>query len=293
MTKHFIVIVFVLSSLICRYSGDYTDALGHLQIKSGQNNNGYVPYVDYSRDYSPPPSQLQRNYNTLNSTGNYGTQLGLGNNMAAVTSPPTSQSSQQLQMNGQLPGGNLSLTRQRQHELRQDNGLPSIQSSMNSLPNVLLGKVSRNVLLSNRFINSFPSHIATVAAVAGHQALLQNGLSLDPRFNATYGNPYLRNSNASLPPPSTANPAATPAPPPYVKCPTSSNYSGLIGINTASLNSGSIIGISSANHVVATNQQPSPQPSQTTLLTSPSSTSGQFILPTNGNIKKGSLATHV
>ncbi|XP_063704901.1 irregular chiasm C-roughest protein [Culicoides brevitarsis] len=238
-----------------RYSGDYTDALGHLQLKSGQNNNGYVPYVDYSRDYSPPPSQLQRNYNTLSSTGTYVT--------GAVTSPPTSQSSQQL--NGQLPGGNLSLTRNRQQELRQDNGLPSIQSSMNSLPNVLLG----------------------------HQALLQNGLSLDPRFNATYGNPYLRNSNTSLPPPSTANPAATPAPPPYVKCPTSSNYSGLIGINTTSLNSGSIIGISSANHISQQQQQPSPQPSLTTQLTSPSSNSGQFILPTNGNIKKGSLATHV
>lgn len=124
------------------YSGDYTDALGHLQIKSGQNNNGYVPYVDYSRDYSPPPSQLQRNYNTMNSTGNYSTQLGLANNTTiTMSSPPTSQSSQQLQLNGQLPGGNLSLTRNRQQELRQDNGLPSIQSSMNSLPNVLLGKV--------------------------------------------------------------------------------------------------------------------------------------------------------
>lgn len=142
MTKHFIVILFY--HILDRYSGDYTDALGHLQIKSGQNNNGYVPYVDYTRDYSPPPSQLQRNYNTINSTGNYSTQLGLANNTTVTTtmsSPPTSQSSQQLQLNGQLPGGNLSLTRNRQQELRQDNGLPSIQSSMNSLPNVLLGKV--------------------------------------------------------------------------------------------------------------------------------------------------------
>lgn len=25
-------------------------------FQDGQNNNGYVPYVDYSRDYTPPPS---------------------------------------------------------------------------------------------------------------------------------------------------------------------------------------------------------------------------------------------
>lgn len=24
-------------------------------FQDGQNNNGYVPYVDYSRDYNPPP----------------------------------------------------------------------------------------------------------------------------------------------------------------------------------------------------------------------------------------------
>lgn len=112
-------------------------------MKSGQNNNGYVPYVDYTRDYSPPPSQLQRNYNTLGSTGGGGV-IGVGSNsysthlnLTTANNTPTSQSSQQL--NGQLPGGNLSLTRNRQ-ELRQENGLPSIQSSMNSLPNVLLGK---------------------------------------------------------------------------------------------------------------------------------------------------------
>lgn len=139
----------------------------------------------------------------------------------------------------------------------------------------------------------------------GHQSLLQNGLSVDPRYSATYGNPYLRNSNASLPPPSTANPAATPAPPPYVKniihCPTSSNsgisasnYSAL-GLNTSSLNS-SIVGITSAT---TTNQSPQQQTTtqqqllqqqQQQQVTSPS---GQFILPSNGNLKKGSLATHV
>lgn len=32
-------------------------------FQDGQNNNGYVPYVDYARDYNPPPPP-----NTLNTT---------------------------------------------------------------------------------------------------------------------------------------------------------------------------------------------------------------------------------
>lgn len=41
-------------------------------------------------------------------------------------------------MNGQIPSGNLSLTSNRL-DLRQDNGLPNIQGSLNSLQNGLLG----------------------------------------------------------------------------------------------------------------------------------------------------------
>ncbi len=86
---------------------------------------------------------------------------------------------------------------------------------------------------------------------------MQNGLStIDPRYSAAYCNPYLRNSSASLPPlpPSTANPGATPAPPPY----------------------------NSNRNIQSSIQQPPV-----------SSPSGQFILPANGNLKKGTLATHV
>lgn len=43
-------------------------------------------------------------------------------------------------MNGQIPSGNSSLTRNRVNDIRQDNGLPNIQGSMNSLQNGLLGK---------------------------------------------------------------------------------------------------------------------------------------------------------
>lgn len=118
--------------------------------KSGQNNNGYVPYVDYARDYSPPPSQLQRNFNntlTTSGSGNsYSTHLSLATSNNALTSQSVAAAQAAAaaaavthQLNGQLPGGNLSLTRNRP-ELRQDNGLPSIQNSMNSIPNVLLGE---------------------------------------------------------------------------------------------------------------------------------------------------------
>ena len=36
-----------------RYAGDYTDASFPPPKAEGHNNNGYVPYVDYGRDYNP------------------------------------------------------------------------------------------------------------------------------------------------------------------------------------------------------------------------------------------------
>ncbi|KAK7788833.1 hypothetical protein R5R35_012822 [Gryllus longicercus] len=38
---------------IYRYSTEFTEPI--FPPKDGQNNNGYVPYVDYSRDFNPPP----------------------------------------------------------------------------------------------------------------------------------------------------------------------------------------------------------------------------------------------
>lgn len=112
----------------------------------------------------------------------------------------------------------------------------------------------------------------------GQQPLLQNGLNVDLRYRATpatYANPFLRTSNASLPPipPSTAihtaNPSATPAPPPYNATRNTATTSGVLTSSTSS----------------TTSIKASP-------LTS-SSPSGQFILPANGHLKKGALATHV
>lgn len=97
----------VNSSFFLRYSGDFSDGLGPLQSKIGQNNGGYVPYVDYAHDYNMP-----LHVNT----------------------------------NGQLPNGNMSLTRHR--ELRQDNGLPSIGSGMGSLSNSLMSKSPNQTRLS-------------------------------------------------------------------------------------------------------------------------------------------------
>ncbi|XP_045540671.1 irregular chiasm C-roughest protein [Papilio machaon] len=37
-----------------RYSGDFNQPLGNMHIKAQGQSNGYVPYVDYARDYAPP-----------------------------------------------------------------------------------------------------------------------------------------------------------------------------------------------------------------------------------------------
>ncbi|XP_075987814.1 irregular chiasm C-roughest protein-like [Anticarsia gemmatalis] len=37
-----------------RYSGDFNQPLNNLNFKHHGQSNGYVPYVDYSRDYAPP-----------------------------------------------------------------------------------------------------------------------------------------------------------------------------------------------------------------------------------------------
>ncbi|XP_068624517.1 irregular chiasm C-roughest protein-like [Battus philenor] len=37
-----------------RYSGDFNQPLSNMHIKTQGQSNGYVPYVDYARDYAPP-----------------------------------------------------------------------------------------------------------------------------------------------------------------------------------------------------------------------------------------------
>lgn len=140
---------------IYRYSAEFTEPV--FPPKDGQNNNGYVPYVDYTRDYNPPPP---------------------------------------------------------------------IESSRESL-----------------------SAVTSVASVTGVP-------SIDPRYSAVYGNPYLRNSNTSLPPAPT-HALGTPAPPPY----------------SAATRNGAV-----------------PQVARL-----PNSPTSQYIVPTSQptTMKRGTLATHV
>lgn len=114
INNHFLFSPFFLFNWF-RYSGDFTDTG---QIKAGQNNNGYIPNVT---DYSPPSQStlLLRN--------------GSSNTSSDTTYYP----------NGQIPSVNSTLTRNSRTkavDTRQDNGLPNVHGSFNSLQNSLISK---------------------------------------------------------------------------------------------------------------------------------------------------------
>ncbi|XP_045457290.1 irregular chiasm C-roughest protein-like [Melitaea cinxia] len=46
----------VLMKQYQRYSGDFNQPIHNMHFKTHDQSNGYVPYVDYSRDYAPPQS---------------------------------------------------------------------------------------------------------------------------------------------------------------------------------------------------------------------------------------------
>lgn len=101
--------------LSCRYSGDFTDTG---QLKSGQNNNGYV---SNAADYSPPSQ----------------TTLLLRNGSSNTSSDTT------YYPNGQVPSVNSTLTRNSRSttvDSRQDVGLPNVHGSFNSLQNSILSE---------------------------------------------------------------------------------------------------------------------------------------------------------
>lgn len=263
----------------------------HVATKVGLSNGGYIPYNDYSRDYSPPNSIRALKNHLVSSSAH-----------SPLMNPTTVTSS----MNGGINNNNnntYSLTRNR--ELRQDNGLPTIP--LNTMPNGIISKYytlqgrksscCRHERLRDKYL--------TQATLILDQSLLNN---VDIRYSATYGNPYLKSSSISpLPPPTsishhkpfTANPSITPAPPPYNR---SNNSNSSFSSSTTISNSGSLLGgaslglsypnsnsSSSASTIPATAVVTSTA-SATTHITSPSR---QFILPANGDLKKGSLATHV
>lgn len=288
-----------------RYSGDYSDL--HMATKVGLTNNGYIPYNDYTRDYSPPNS-MRSNIPT-----------SLKNHLISSSGhSPLINSTQNVTGNGGID----SYTLGRNRELRQDNGLPTIP--LNTMPNGIISKYyTLNHITSNKRRkcccchdnnNKYRDKFLTQTTSILDQSLLNN---VDIRYSATYGNPYLKNSSISpLPPPIThhkpytANPSVTPAPPPYNR---SNNSNSSFSSSTTISNSGSLLGgannhnnnnnISNSNHNNSVGlSYPNSSSSVSTGATVTSSTaasaqitspSRQFILPTNGDLKKGSLATHV
>uniref|UniRef100_A0A1S4G8F0 Ig-like domain-containing protein n=1 Tax=Anopheles gambiae TaxID=7165 RepID=A0A1S4G8F0_ANOGA len=282
-----------------RYSGDFSDSLSHLQCpkvgggptgtsgnstsstgnSTSNNSNGYVPYVNYARDYSPPTQHLMqfKASSSSNSIGN-----------ALTAKPPARPPA-----NGQLPTGTMTLTRKRTPAAPPDAGgaLPSIQSSVSSIPNGLM-----------------------------NHPMLGCHLGLDTRFGANYGTLHGRGpSPMQLPPPATANPAATPAPPPYSA---TRNQNCLLGLGLPPAAGGPTTGTNSAALLATGSSSPSSTQSGSLSLASsqlsqapsiaggtvgtgqgaggreqqqqqPNSPPGQFILPSSNTIKPGVLATHV
>lgn len=116
--------MFICLTTFCSlsYSGDFND-MG--QMKTGQNNNGYVANA---ADYSPPSQStlLLRN--------------GSSNTSSDTTYYP----------NGQVPSVNSTLTRNSRSttvDSRQDIGLPNVHGSFNSLQNSLLSKCASSAVL--------------------------------------------------------------------------------------------------------------------------------------------------
>jgi hypothetical protein len=253
-----------------RYSGDYTDM--HVAQKIGLTNNGYIPYNDYSRDYSP---NSMRTNNT-----------SLKNHLLA-------SSGHSPHINGGIDHYSLG----RNRELRQDNGLPSIPLS--TMPNGIISKYYTVITPSCHHHDRWREKYLTQTTSILDQSLLNN---VDIRYSATYGNPFLKSSsNTPLPPPNstansqkpfTANPSVTPAPPPYNRSNNSNSSFSSSQASTMS-NNGSLLGAGASIGVSYPSSLPVSSTATSNSLTQITSPSRQFILPQNGDLKKGSLATHV
>ncbi|XP_017086203.1 irregular chiasm C-roughest protein [Drosophila eugracilis] len=183
--------------------GDRTSNYSDLKVDI---SGGYVPYGDYSTHYSPPPQYL-----TTCSTKSNGSSTILQNNhqnqLQLQQQQQSHQSHHQHHHQGSNPqtttlpmtfltnssGGSLTGSIIGSREIRQDNGLPSLQSTtasvVSSSPN---GSCSNQ---STTAATTTTTHVVVPSSMA---------LSVDPRYSAIYGNPYLRSSNSSLLPPPTA-----------------------------------------------------------------------------------------
>lgn len=128
----------ILFSSPDRYSGDYTDSFQ--TSKLGIHNNGYVPYVDYNRDYIPPPQSLTLNRSNHTSLTNH---LIVSTSSSTLTAAPVITSASIVGIsNGPLTNNTYSLNRIRQN-VKQDNGLPIVPTSLSSMHNGGISKYYR------------------------------------------------------------------------------------------------------------------------------------------------------
>uniref|UniRef100_W8AUB9 Irregular chiasm C-roughest protein n=2 Tax=Ceratitis capitata TaxID=7213 RepID=W8AUB9_CERCA len=180
-------------------AGDRTSNYSDLKVDI---SGGYVPYGDYSTHYSPPPQYL-----TTCSTKSNGSSTILQNNhhnhlqqqhmqqtlqhqhhqqhQQTPPPPPTQIVPMTFLSNGSA-SGSLTSSIVGSREIRQDNGLPSLQSTTASV------------------VSSSPNGSCSNQSTATHVISSSVAMSVDPRYSAIYGNPYLRSSNSSLLPPPTA-----------------------------------------------------------------------------------------
>ncbi|XP_017030236.1 irregular chiasm C-roughest protein [Drosophila kikkawai] len=179
--------------------GDRTSNYSDLKVDI---SGGYVPYGDYSTHYSPPPQYLttcstKSNGSSTILQNNHQNQLQLQQQQQSHQShqshhhqPPNTQTLPMTFLTNSS-GGSLTGSIIGSREIRQDNGLPSMQSTTASVVSS-----SPNGSCSNQ---------STTTATTTHVVVPSSmALSVDPRYSAIYGNPYLRSSNSSLLPPPTA-----------------------------------------------------------------------------------------
>lgn len=174
-------------------AGDRTSNYSDLKVDISA---GYVPYADYQSHYSPPPQYLTT---IANNKQHHQQQHPQQQQQHHQHQPHPNHSSlvATLPMTFLNGGGSLTGSIIGSRDIRQDNGLPPSNggSIISSSPN---GSCSNN---SGSLV---PSSVGGSNSNSNSTPMPMPQLTIDPRYSAIYGNPYLRNSNSSLLPPPTA-----------------------------------------------------------------------------------------
>lgn len=183
--------------------GDRTSNYSDLKVDI---SGGYVPYGDYTTHYSPPPQYL-----TTCATKSNACATILQNSHQQNQHHPTQLQSkthkQQQQSNMSMTflstngGGSLTGSIIGSRDMRQENGLPSLQSTTTNS----MVSASPNGSCSNQsnVTHTLP-HTTTLSPTVSSAATIVGTADQRYSYSAVYGNPYLRTSNTSLLPPPTA-----------------------------------------------------------------------------------------